>query len=421
MKLNGNGVRRPDEIEAEIARTRSDLDQTLSAIESRLTPGQLMDQGLHYVRNSSARQYFSNLGEAARTDPIPLALVGVGLAWLMMSSGRSRMPAADEGLSDGQTVAGVKERVSETVHGVAEAAASARERVGQMSGSARERVTHLGESARERMSTMSESARERVSRLGESARERVGRVSGSARHGAERVRGSVDYLVKEQPLALGALGLAIGAVLAAMTPRTRHEERLLGRDPGAGLDDAERPSGSSEAPWSTSTHAMRGGDSASSMANAPWSGQAVGVTGDESVLAQSAGWSRRSPLVSGDEPAATDSGTRSSPSGLSDDDARGVTMASQRSQSTPRVPPEHLGRERLYPGSFAQPVVQPAAAQGDRSSAGNTQAPASTAAGAGAGARTGGPQGEPAAGARSGTSATSGDRSQEPPAMPGTS
>ncbi|HEV2430992.1 MAG TPA: YtxH domain-containing protein [Burkholderiales bacterium] len=32
----------------------------------------------------------------------------------------------------------------------------------------------------------------------------------------------------EQPLALGAIGLAIGAVLGAAAPRTRQEERLMG-------------------------------------------------------------------------------------------------------------------------------------------------------------------------------------------------
>jgi hypothetical protein len=44
----------------------------------------------------------------------------------------------------------------------------------------------------------------------------------------ERARGGMDYMMREQPLALGAIGLAIGACMAAMAPRTRQEDELMG-------------------------------------------------------------------------------------------------------------------------------------------------------------------------------------------------
>ena len=50
--MRHNGDRSPDEILAGIERTRSELDSTLSAIEHRLTPGQLVDQGLDYLRSA---------------------------------------------------------------------------------------------------------------------------------------------------------------------------------------------------------------------------------------------------------------------------------------------------------------------------------------------------------------------------------
>ncbi|HUG21528.1 DUF3618 domain-containing protein [Piscinibacter sp.] len=198
--MKHNGHRRPEEIEAQIERTRSDLDQTLSAIESRLTPGQLMDQGLDYLRHSGARQYVSNLGESAKNDPLPLALVGVGLAWLMASNGRARSHA-DTGHSAGEAAASVKQRMQDTGH---------------------------------RISEKAHAARERASRVGE-----------SARHQVERVRGGYEYLVHEQPLALGAIGLALGAVLAASAPRTGVERRLMSGDGRQqrfdnDTDDAER-------------------------------------------------------------------------------------------------------------------------------------------------------------------------------------
>jgi hypothetical protein len=210
MRHNGQ-TRSPAEIQAEIERTRSELDQTLSAIERRLTPGQLVDQGLDYLKRSGAKEYVDHLGESVKSDPLPLALVGVGLAWLMMSDrGRTRYAAHP---SAAEAAASVGERVAQTTHEVGEAAHAARAR--------------LGETAR-------------------AARERASRVARGAREQAERVRGGYERLVDEQPLALGAIGFALGALLAATTPRTRLDERLAGAaaasdDAGAAVDVKVEP------------------------------------------------------------------------------------------------------------------------------------------------------------------------------------
>ncbi|MGH8741625.1 MAG: DUF3618 domain-containing protein, partial [Burkholderiales bacterium] len=70
--MRHNGERRPEEIQAEIARTRGDMDATLTAIEQRLTPGQLVDQGIDYIRNSGANEFVSNLGGSVKSNPMPV-------------------------------------------------------------------------------------------------------------------------------------------------------------------------------------------------------------------------------------------------------------------------------------------------------------------------------------------------------------
>jgi len=62
------------------------------------------------------------------------------------------------------------------------------------------------------------------------------RVSDTSRHTAdrlrqqtERARGGFNHLLNEQPLALGAMGIALGALLAASVPPTRREDELLGQ------------------------------------------------------------------------------------------------------------------------------------------------------------------------------------------------
>ncbi len=199
--MRHNGDRRPDEILAEIDRTRGEMDRTLSAIEQRLTPGQLMDQSLDYLRNSGANEFVHNLGGAAKNNPLPVALVGIGLAWLMALG---RHPAQHEGaMAYGSGSASrmregmnsMKEKATGMLHGASERMGSMREGASGSMGSMKERAGHMGESARQQW---------------------------------QRARGGIDSLINEQPLALGAIGLAIGAIMGGLAPRTQKEEQMMG-------------------------------------------------------------------------------------------------------------------------------------------------------------------------------------------------
>ena len=209
MKSNGehmqhrtNGDKRPDEILAEIDRTRDEMDRTLSAIEHRLTPGQLVDQGLDYLRHSGAAEFAQNLGGTAKQNPLPIALTAIGIGWLMALGRQPAQPSYGSSTS----TSGLRDKASGAMQSASDSLSSARDRV---SGS---------------MSSMRGRASESMS----SMRDRAGQVTESARYQWDRARGSVDYLVREQPLALGAIGLAVGAILAAMAPRTQKEEELMG-------------------------------------------------------------------------------------------------------------------------------------------------------------------------------------------------
>jgi hypothetical protein len=176
MKTNGQHPR-PDEILADIDRTRDEMDRTLAAIEQRLTPGQLVDQGMDYLRHSGANEFVQNLGGAAKQNPMPVALTAIGLAWLMALG---RQPAQGNG-SSATSASGLRKSMHDMGHSL---------------GSAKDRISGGMDAAREQW---------------------------------QRARGGMDYLVNEQPLALGALGLALGAILGAAAPRTRMEEQALGQ------------------------------------------------------------------------------------------------------------------------------------------------------------------------------------------------
>jgi ElaB/YqjD/DUF883 family membrane-anchored ribosome-binding protein len=199
--MRHNGDRRPDEILAEIDRTRGEMDRTLTAIEQRLTPGQLMDQSLDYLRQSGANEFVHNLGGAAKNNPLPVALVGIGLAWLMALG---RQPAQHEGAMAYGSGGGSRMR---------EGLSSMKDKASGMMHGASERMGSMREGASGSMGSM---------------KERAGQMSDSARQQWQRARGGVDSLINEQPLALGAIGLAIGAVVGGIAPRTRKEEEMMG-------------------------------------------------------------------------------------------------------------------------------------------------------------------------------------------------
>ena len=79
----GNGRRRPEEIERDIEETRAEIDTTLTQIERRLAPDQLLGRAADYLRRNGMG---TRLGEVIRENPLPVALIGVGLAWLALSA-----------------------------------------------------------------------------------------------------------------------------------------------------------------------------------------------------------------------------------------------------------------------------------------------------------------------------------------------
>ena len=250
MKFNGGRSR--DEILAEVESVRSDMDSTLSAIERKLTPGQLVDQGLEYLRTSGANEFVSNLGTSVKQNPIPVALVGVCLAWLMTSSrsGNASTGSQASGMLRRATDAtsnawtGARDQARSTGATLSDAAQSARERFDQ----ARQSVSGTAQSAYERLDQARQTVSGTVQGTVHSAREALSHGADVAQRQIDRARGGYNWMMREQPLALGAIGIAVGALLASATPRTRVEnewmgdasDRLTERAKEAGREQLER-------------------------------------------------------------------------------------------------------------------------------------------------------------------------------------
>jgi Protein of unknown function (DUF3618) len=195
----------PDQIEREIKDTRAEIDRTLGALQYKLSPGQLLDQALGYLKGGPG-EFTANLGRSLRDNPLPVTLLGVSLGWLMLAprSGAYATGAAETHPSSG---------VSDTAE---EAMESARD---------------LGDKARDELHAQ----RVKVEAYAQHAWDRGKRVTQKAEdYGqqawdqSKRATHAAGRFFEEYPLAIAALGLAIGAAAAASLPRGRREDELLG-------------------------------------------------------------------------------------------------------------------------------------------------------------------------------------------------
>jgi Protein of unknown function (DUF3618) len=253
------GTKSPEEVQREVRESRGEVEETLEAIEERLSPGKLFDQAVDYMRSSGGTDFLRNLGTRVRDNPIPVALVGTGLAWLMLSGTQSRRRYYDDELLD--EYAGAGDYRSETwrddehrsggrafaerAKRTAEAARRKAERLrarGQRSAyglyepgqemphdrSERARETADDWSAGARARRFRASARHRLSETGEQLW-RGARDAGdhASSYGRRVRRGFIDTLY-EHPLVLGALGLGVGAAIGAALRATEKEDEWLG-------------------------------------------------------------------------------------------------------------------------------------------------------------------------------------------------
>jgi len=83
-----------DQIEADLARTRSRMDQRLEQLQAHLTPKQMLNDAFAYFRGGDGTDIMQDMLSRVRANPMPLALVGVGLAWLIASNAEGRTEAA---------------------------------------------------------------------------------------------------------------------------------------------------------------------------------------------------------------------------------------------------------------------------------------------------------------------------------------
>jgi hypothetical protein len=248
------------ELERAAERNRTELKDTVDLLQARISPTALKHHVQDYVRNKKTN-LLQSIEQKARDNPlqavafagaaayplwsivsripVPVLLIGAGLALTRSSSGRH-----DEG--DGEGLASAAQdslgratdaarqkigEVSESVVGRAErgmeSARRAAQRVSeygtQASKTAEDIAAHISAKASESADTLREMSSDAAGRAGDMLR------PDQIKRAGMQASDWLDDTVTRHPLIVGAVGLAVGALIASALPSTPQEDELLGK------------------------------------------------------------------------------------------------------------------------------------------------------------------------------------------------
>jgi len=192
--------------------TRYAIDEAKSAVR------ELADQAAHSVRASTvgrvehlagitrntAQEKGTDMLTIIRQNPVPAAIAAFGLGWLWMQ----RSDAQPTYGSQFQTGAYGQNTGRHLPEG------------GQVVGQAQQMAGQIAGQAQQVVGQLAGQAQEMTGQLTGSAQETAGQVQHRAKSAAQGI--SMD------PIAIGALGIAAGAVAALLLPETEQEQQLMG-------------------------------------------------------------------------------------------------------------------------------------------------------------------------------------------------
>jgi ElaB/YqjD/DUF883 family membrane-anchored ribosome-binding protein len=239
-----------EQIRSDIERTRAEMTETVDSIQEHIAPKRLRKEAQQAIEEATvgrARQMVSRVRnraqgvrqdfvQAVRENPIPAAMIALGLGWLLrevmsQDSEQVRVPEM-RGRYEQRPMSREMERRAERT---AEEMQRQAQKPRQMAGEVQERASHMATEARERASHTMEEAR---SRLGEAQsramearediQERAEEWMGQAQRRFRRTSSQIGQFIENNPLAAGAIALTAGALIGLAVPESEQENEWLG-------------------------------------------------------------------------------------------------------------------------------------------------------------------------------------------------
>lgn len=257
----------PDKIRANIEETRSEMTETINAIEEKLSVSNITEQvkaevsdyvgeTIQTAKNTIYDATIARAGEIMRyinkeindfgesdtaktlsSNPVALGLIGLGLGILFLgknkktSSTRRRHKDYDyderdynRSFSSGSS----KSTLSAAQGTITDAAGKVGETVSGAAGAVSETVSNAAGAVSETFGDVSKKAYKQVGKVGATAQDFAGTA-----------QDKYEQYMEENPLAVGAVALALGAAVGFAFPATQIESRYMGEARNNLLQKAE--------------------------------------------------------------------------------------------------------------------------------------------------------------------------------------
>lgn len=292
------------EIENEIEATRARMGQTLEELHGKLNPTVLKDQMMEQLHEAKAalkselaadvadikslvrseiREAKTNLREATigkvehmvgsaqetvketgsslvetlRDNPVPTALVGIGLGWLLLNARArtsrtsyrdgnygGRPPTIENmarrvGARTGELASEMGEKVGALAHRVEDGSRSAAGEVSRRAKDVARRAGEIEHDIGDSINAFTHDAEDTVGRVAERAGSTAMTVARDARDQAVRWESSLERSLRDNPLAAAAVAVAIGLAFGLAVPGTKVEDEWVGELRDRALDRAE--------------------------------------------------------------------------------------------------------------------------------------------------------------------------------------
>jgi ElaB/YqjD/DUF883 family membrane-anchored ribosome-binding protein len=225
-----------EDVEREVEASRMELERTVEALKEKMTPGEIFREASGAMGGAGNRMMMKVV-EQAKENPVPVALIGLGLAWLAVNqskktSGYSGAYAAGYGVDTTETAStgyytnatggpSFKEKVSDRASSVAEKASG-------LVASAKERVTGAASGAKDGTRSALHGARDTTRTAMDTVGQKAAQVRDRAGQVGQQVKQRATDTFEAEPLLLGALGLVVGVAIGAAMPATAAEARYMG-------------------------------------------------------------------------------------------------------------------------------------------------------------------------------------------------
>jgi ElaB/YqjD/DUF883 family membrane-anchored ribosome-binding protein len=244
-ELEGDDVNpEVERLTQEIEETRGGMSETLDELGERLDPANIVAGAKQTVRDATvgkveqmattagdvvseagmtARQTGEGLFETVKRNPIPAAMAGIGLGWLWMNRDKGQMSWSQARDGRGRYISG---------YNTSGYSSSYNDRsVGDKIGEAGQEI---GRKASDVASTVGDTA----SDVADRARTTASQVPDQVGMVGQQVGDTAQRLMDENPLAVGAIALAVGAAVGLALPATRTEQRVMGEAGSKLIDQA---------------------------------------------------------------------------------------------------------------------------------------------------------------------------------------